>query len=172
MLIRIAALVVLVLALRAQPAHAQHTVVDANATLVGNIVSYASDVFPPPTLVTTQDASGIWIAMKVMQDGFVSTDVADSATAYYADPACETTPYLAVSLGTPLTPLIRKVVTASQPGQLFTQAYYPGNPVAIVTVHSSRSLASTTCRTLTADLWAGPMVTLDLSTFVAPFSVQ
>jgi hypothetical protein len=165
------------LTLNSAPTSAQYTVVDANGTFIGNVAGVMPDVsdHPATALVTTQDANGIWIVMKVMQDGFVLSTPSENNTVLYTDPACATTPYLQVGLNaapTTFTPLFRKLLSGSH-GQLDTRGYYPGNPLVMVTAHSYSTLNDlSTCGPTTGNVLVGPLTSLDLTQFVPPFAVQ
>jgi hypothetical protein len=169
MLNRRAVLVVLFLALSAISASAQYTVADANGTVVGNVVGGRSDSDPFKALVTTQDANGIWVAMEMVQDGFVPVS---ETVMYYTDSACATTPYLLVSgVSVAFTPLFRRL--SGLPNQLNATGYYPGNPVATQTFQSFAYLSNPSfCRPDNRPWMAGPLTVFDFTTFVPPFSVQ
>ena len=73
------------------------------------------------------------------------------------------------------TPLFRELVSDS-PARVTNYGHYPGNPVTTQTFHSyfNTRRPEGGCQSSPAGLTllAGPLMTFDLSPFVAPFSVQ
>jgi hypothetical protein len=159
---RLSTLAIVALIASGSSASAQYIVVDSNGTFVGNVVSGDTTA-----IVATQDASGIWITMELVREGFIPSN---GETAYYTDPACSTTPYLQPLTGG-LTPFFRLLQSAS-PESIQTSGDYPGDPIATMTFQSVRSISPPTqCQTTTNRLRAGPLTTFDLSRFVPPFNV-
>jgi hypothetical protein len=141
MLKRLVALVVFALTLSAIPAFAQYTVIDANGTVVGNVVTVITpDNDVSKVAVATQDANGLWVFMELVKEGFILSGLSEimNTLVYYTDAACATTPYLAFPGGPPQftpTPLFRRLVSGRR-GEVVTQGYYGTDPVAIITVRS------------------------------------
>jgi len=137
------------------------------------VVGGRSDSDPFKALVTAQDANGIWVAMEMVQDGFIPS----SETAmFYTDLACATTPYLLVSgvTGATFTPLFRRL--SGLQNQLNARGYYPGNPLVTLTFQSYASLRDpSNCQLVgppPVSRLAGPLTVFDLTQFVPPFTVQ
>jgi hypothetical protein len=120
-----------------------------------------------PTMAALQDR-GVWLVVPVNPDGIVPF----SLFALYTDGACGSTPYL--PLDSNPAPLFRMVQT--NPGD--STGYYPGNPTVDQVFAAYSPLGrpdlcqSTAAIGWTGPVLAGPLQTLDLSGFPAPYAAQ
>jgi hypothetical protein len=169
MRVRLSTLVIAGFIACASPASAQYIVVDANGTLVGNVVGVMQRNDPSQTVVVvTQDANGIWISMELALDGLVGTPTQHDV--FFTDPACATTPYLPMSRTR--VPLFRPLLPGT--AQEFNlRGYYPGNPVVNQTFQYFAPNGSLpACQPANAGpMLAGPQNVFDLTQFVPPFRV-
>jgi hypothetical protein len=150
------------------PAPAPGLTVLSNGVVVGTIVGVGSD----PAMVARQD-HGMWVTLPLDSSGvairyypifYTGDGCTGGAYAYFeSNPA----------------PLIRSVqrMTAAD-----TTGYYPGNPPAslsfsTIQIEDPSNPGTKMCVDATANGWGGllyvgPLQTIDISLFVAPFTIQ
>ncbi len=140
-------------------------VVAANGTTFGTIVSFQPG---SATLVAVQ-SQGVWLVAAVNPDGISPS----SYLALYADSACATAPYL--PLDTNPAPFFRLLQTVA-PGNAI--GYFAGNPMETRAFVAVSPLGRPDqCQTATGTGWdtsmlVGPLQTIDLTPFPAPFTVR
>ncbi len=141
------------------------SVVAANQAVLGTVVSAAPG---SPTMVARL-VDGVWVGIPMMADGVVAM----SYYAFYDNPQCDGSAY--AMFETTQEPLVRMLQVVN-PGD--TTGYYPGNPAVRrsflwasvlgqpTPCHSTASLG------FDSEVLAGPLRTLDLGAFPAPFTVK
>lgn len=140
-------------------------VVAANGATLGTVLS-----FQPGTamLVALQD-QGVWLAAPVTPEGIQPT----SLLALYGDEACGTPPF--IPLETNPAPFYRLLQTTA-PGA--TVGYYAGNPMvtrgflAVSPLGHPEQCQPAAGTGWDASMLAGPLRTIDLGGFPAPFAIK
>ena len=140
-------------------------VVAANGTTFGTIVSFQPG---SATLVAVQ-SQGVWLVAAVNPDGISPS----SYLALYADSACATAAYL--PLDTNPAPFFRLLQTVA-PGD--ATGYFAGNPMETRAFVAVSPLGHPDqCQAATGTGWdtpmlVGPLQTMNLTSFPAPFTVR
>lgn len=141
------------------------SVLAANGNTLGTLLSFSMG---QPSLVALQD-NGVWLVAPVNPDGVAPM----SFYALYADAACSTAPFL--PLDTNPAPLFRLLQTVNTGD---ATAYYAGNPAQVQSFLGLSVLGNLgQCQSTVGSGWdqpllAGPLRTLDLLRFPAPYIVR
>jgi hypothetical protein len=140
------------------------TVVAANGAVLGTVLSFQPG---SGTLVAVQ-GQGVWLVAPMTPEGIQPT----SYLALYSDAACATAPF--VPLDTNPAPFYRLLQTvAGDP-----TGYYAGNPMETRAFLAVSPLGQPDqCQPAAGTGWdatmlAGPLRTIDLTAFPAPFRVR
>ncbi len=137
----------------------------ANGATLGTVLSFQPN---SATLVALQD-QGVWLVAPVTTDGIQPT----SYVALYSDAECATTPFL--PLDTNPAPFYRLLQTTAAGA---TTGYYAGNPmetrafVAVSPVGNPGQCDPAAGTGWDAPTLAGPLRTINLGGFPAPFAVR
>ena len=140
-------------------------VVAANGNTFGTVLTFQ----PGSATVVAVQGQGVWLAAAVNPDGISPS----SYLALYDDEACATPPFL--PLDTNPAPFYRLLQTVA-PGD--TTGYYAGNPMAMRAFKAVSPLGQPEmCQPSTGTGWdtpmlAGPLTTIDLTPFPAPFTIK
>jgi len=141
------------------------TVVAANGATLGTVLSFQPG---SATLVALQD-QGVWLVAPVTPEGIQPT----SFLALYGDLACATAPF--VPLDTNPAPFYRLLQTTAAGD---TTGYYAGNPmqtrafVAVSPLGHPEQCQPAAGTGWDAPMLAGPLRTIDLGAFPAPFAIK
>ncbi|MCC6992294.1 MAG: collagen-like protein [Acidobacteria bacterium] len=141
------------------------TVVAANGATLGMVLNFQPG---SATLVALQD-QGVWLVAPISPDGIQPT----SYLALYGDAACATPPF--VPLDTNPAPFYRLLQTTAAGD---TTGYYAGNPmvtrafVAVSPLGRPDQCQPASCTGWDAPLLAGPLRTINLGGFPAPFAIK
>lgn len=141
------------------------TVVAANGSTLGMVLSFQPG---SATLVALQD-QGVWLVAPITPDGIQPT----SYLALYGDAACATAPF--VPLDTNPAPFYRLLQTTAAGD---TTGYYAGNPMEMRAFLAVSPLGHPEqCQPAAGTGWdapmlAGPLRTINLSAFPAPYAIK
>ncbi len=140
-------------------------VVAANGAPLGTVLSFQ----PGSATLVGVLAQGVWLVAPTTPDGIQPT----SYLALYGDPACASTPF--VPLDTNPAPFYRLLQTSAAGD---TTGYYAGNPMEFRAFVAVSPLGHPEqCQTAAGSGWdapmlAGPLRTIDLAAFPAPFTIK
>lgn len=134
-----------------------------NGTLLGPVLNFQP---AGPALVALQ-SQGVWLVASVNPDGLVPL----SFLALYVDADCATPPFTPID-NTP-TPFFRLLQTVAGS----TTGYFAGNPVQTQSFLGMSPIGRPDLCEVAAGGWeqptaAGPLQTIDLAPFPAPFRIQ
>ena len=140
-------------------------VVAANGATFGTVLSFQ----PGSATLVGVLAQGVWLVAPITPDGIQPT----SYLALYGDAACQTAPF--VPLDTNPAPFYRLLQTAAAGD---TTGYYAGNPMEFRAFLAVSPLGRPDqCQDAANAGWdaamlAGPLRTIDLAAFPAPFTIK
>ena len=144
-----------------------------NKVTVGTVVAASKSNGSDPAIVARQDNDGTWLAIPVDTSGVVSM----SYPIFYSGPSCTGSAYAYVEANpAPLFRMVQRLLPTDSTG------FYAGDPVQWMAFPSMLTQdpnvpGASTCVT-TASMgwdgqqWTGPLQTIDLSQFPAPYSIQ
>ncbi len=147
-------------------------VIASNGNTVGTVVGVSKSNGSDPAIVAMQD-NGTWLAMPFDTNGLVAI----SFPIFYTGPNCSGSAYAYVEANpTPLFRMVQRLLPTD------TTGFYGGDPVQMMSFPSILTqdpnvLGGAMCAT-TASMgwsgpqWTGPLHTVDLSAFPAPFTIQ
>jgi hypothetical protein len=147
-------------------------VIASNGVAVGTVVAASKVNGSDPAIVARQD-NNTWLAVPLDTSGVVSM----AFPIFYTDPNCSGAAYAYVEANpTPLFRMLQRMLPAD------TTGFYAGDPVQMRSflsmltpdpnVPNTTVCATTASVGLMGPLWTGPLQSVDLTAFPAPFTVQ
>jgi hypothetical protein len=148
-------------------------VVAANGEILGMVVSVTRFSSGPEPVIVARKDRDVWLAIGLDANGVAVA----SYPIFYDTPDCTGAAYAYVEASpVPLFRALQRMLATD------STAFYPGNPLQLrpfqaMQIEDPRSPGTKTC-VLTKDYsydapqFVGPMQTIDLTAFPAPFSVQ
>jgi len=148
------------------------SVIAANNAVVGTVVG-VTKLFGSDPLTVARQENGIWLALSLGGDGVVG----GSFPIFYTGPECSGTAYaMFEAVPAPLIRAVQRLIPTE------TTGFYPGNPPETRSFPTmqiddpmnpgTRACVSASANGWGGDLYVGPLQTIDLSQFPAPFTVQ